>query len=59
MAVKTTTRFWASIGTPTEEQLKKAYRKLAMKYHPTATREINGRKERFKEVNEAYAVAER
>ena len=39
-----------------EEQLKKAYRKLAMKYHPDRNKGDKRAEERFKEVNEAYAV---
>jgi DnaJ-class molecular chaperone len=36
--------------------LKKAYRKLAKEYHPDATGGDKRKTERFKEVNEAYAV---
>jgi molecular chaperone DnaJ len=37
-----------------EEDLKKAYRKLAMKYHPDRNAGDNDAEARFKEVNEAY-----
>jgi len=38
------------------EDIKKAYRKLAKKYHPDANRDDPKAAERFKEVGEAYAV---
>src|SRR6202044_923440 len=37
------------------DQLKRAYRKLARKYHPDVSKEKNA-EERFKEVQEAYEV---
>ncbi len=39
----------------TAEDIKKAYRKLARKYHPDVSKETNA-DARMKEVNEAYAV---
>lgn len=39
-----------------EAELKKAYRKLAMKYHPDRTKGDKQSEERFKEATEAYEV---
>src|SRR5262245_63157966 len=36
-----------------DEEIKKAYRKLARKYHPDVSKEANA-KERFQDVSEAY-----
>jgi len=41
--------------TANEEQIKKAYRKLARKYHPDVSKEKDA-EEKFKEVAEAYEV---
>jgi curved DNA-binding protein len=42
-------------GTP-EGEIKKAYRKLAMQYHPDRNKGDKVAEEKFKEVSEAYAV---
>jgi curved DNA-binding protein len=39
-----------------EEEVKSAYRKLAMKYHPDKNQGSKEAEGRFKEINEAYAV---
>ncbi len=39
----------------TEEEIKKAYRRLALRYHPDRNRDPEA-EERFKEISEAYAV---
>lgn len=40
----------------TEKEIKKAYKRLAMKYHPDRTQGDKEKEEQFKEVKEAYEV---
>jgi curved DNA-binding protein len=40
----------------TPEEIKKTYRKLALKYHPDRNQNKKEAEERFKEISEAYAV---
>jgi len=52
------TDYYSVLGVPrdaSDEDIKKAYRKLAMKYHPDVATE-DGAAERFKQIGEAYEV---
>jgi curved DNA-binding protein len=40
----------------TETEIKKAYRKLALQHHPDRNPGDKGAEEKFKKINEAYAV---
>ena len=53
---RTTTPPWAWRATRARDDLKKAYRKLAMQYHPDRNPGDKQAEAKFKEVNEAYDV---
>lgn len=42
--------------TASDGEIKKSYRKLAMKYHPDKTKGDKASEEKFKKISEAYAV---
>ena len=42
--------------TATEDEIKKAFRKLARQYHPDVAKDKKNAEEKFKEINEAYEV---
>src|SRR3977135_150908 len=42
--------------TASEEEIRKAFRKLARKYHPDVNPGDKSAEEKFKEINEAYEV---
>ncbi|MCR5225352.1 MAG: molecular chaperone DnaJ [Alphaproteobacteria bacterium] len=49
--------YYSTLGvskSATDDEIKKAYRKLAMKYHPDRNKGDKTAEEKFKEVNEAY-----
>jgi molecular chaperone DnaJ len=51
--------YYEVLGVPRsagEDELKKAYRRLAMKYHPDRNPDDNAAQEQFKEAKEAYEV---
>ncbi|MGC8876825.1 DnaJ C-terminal domain-containing protein [Thermus sp.] len=51
--------YYAILGVSreaTQEEIKRAYRRLALQYHPDKNPGDKGAEERFKEINEAYAV---
>ncbi|GAP62546.1 MAG: J domain-containing protein [Ardenticatenia bacterium] len=51
--------YYKILGVPktaTQEEIKKAYRKLARQYHPDVNKGDPKAEEKFKEINEAYQV---
>jgi curved DNA-binding protein len=51
--------YYKVLGVPrnaSDEDIKKAFRKLARQYHPDVAKEKKGAEEKFKEINEAYEV---
>ncbi|MBM2816886.1 MAG: DnaJ-class molecular chaperone with C-terminal Zn finger domain [Ignavibacteria bacterium] len=51
--------YYTSLGvakTASAEDIKKAYRRLAMKYHPDKNKDNNEAESKFKDINEAYEV---
>jgi curved DNA-binding protein CbpA len=59
MRVRNERDYYAILGvqaTATDEEMKRAYRRLALRYHPDRNPGDPRAEERFKEVSEAYAV---
>src|SRR5256885_12894871 len=42
--------------TASDEEIRKAFRKLARQYHPDVAKDKKSAEEKFKEINEAYEV---
>jgi len=56
---KTMKDYYQILGVPrnaSQEEIKKAFRRLALKYHPDRNQGNKEAEEKFKEINEAYAV---
>src|SRR3989304_1906980 len=59
MRVRTERDYYGLLGvapTASGEEIKRAYRRLALRYHPDRNRGDKRAEERFKEISEAYAV---
>ena len=55
----TTADYYEVLGvtkTASGEEIKKAYRKLAMQYHPDRNPDNKEAEAKFKDINEAYEV---
>ena len=51
--------YYKALGVPREasqEDVRKAFRKLAREYHPDVAKDKKKAEEKFKEINEAYEV---
>src|SRR5919205_2149090 len=51
--------YYEILGVPrtaSEDEIKKAFRKLARKYHPDVAKDKKEAESKFKEINEAYEV---
>lgn len=51
--------YYATLGVPrtaSDDEIKKAFRKLARQFHPDIAKDKKAAEEKFKEINEAYEV---
>src|SRR5947208_15764223 len=51
--------YYKTLGVPREasqDEIRKAFRKLAREYHPDVAKDKKKAEEKFKEINEAYEV---
>src|ERR1700704_2739754 len=51
--------YYQTLGVPrdaSDEEIKKAFRKLARRYHPDVAKDKKAAEEKFKEINEAHEV---
>src|SRR6266436_3617879 len=51
--------YYSTLGVPrtaSEDDIKKAFRKLARQYHPDVAKDKKTAEAKFKEINEAYEV---
>src|ERR1051326_3032810 len=51
--------YYKILGVPrsaSDDEIRKAFRTLALKYHPDVAKDKKGAEEKFKEINEAYEV---